>query len=145
MLRQLAAISCAFSFNVAHIAAICKHGPSPIHRRTFAPLKHMYPVLRRAGHVPVAVMPSATDLEPSKATTCTAQGTVRKSRATSRDKSVFIPAPPPAVSTLDTVGPLVKATRPKTQARKIKVKCQADLAATTGSELAVRIGKRRRG
>jgi hypothetical protein len=44
----------------AHMAAIAKHGASPIHRLTFAPLKHMYPAAAAAAMGARAVAPEGT-------------------------------------------------------------------------------------
>ena len=43
----------------AHMAAIAKHGASPIHRLTFAPLKHMYPAAAAAAMGARAVVEAA--------------------------------------------------------------------------------------
>lgn len=58
----------------AHVDAIRKHGPCPIHRRTFAPVKHWFP----AGD---AAAPAAT------AATAASTAPPRKVRAPPRDRS----------------------------------------------------------
>ena len=101
-MRRLAAVYPLYLFDVhkgygtpSHMAAIYKHGPCPIHRRTFAPVKHM--VAAEAAAASAAGAGASVAASPSAAPS----GRVGKAGAAAAAAAVVATAAGPAGGNVD--------------------------------------------